>query len=541
MKRAALAVISAVALAACGDATAPVTLGESQPSFATSATKEWVRIASMSTDRAQPVGARGGDGRFYVFGGTNLTQGVLSSAEAYDVGLQAWSAVADLPATPDLPAAAAGANGLIYLIGGFDPLCGCTNEVFSYDPTANSWTPRAPLGSDRYGPAAVGGSDGRIYALGGADLLTGLLLATAEAYDTATDSWTPIADMRTPRFQFGAATGADGRLYVAGGFGPDGIQSSAEAYDVLTGTWTPIASMPGVRAGLQLVAGPDGLIYAIGGEDDFGPVASVLAYDVNFDTWTPVLSMNDARYLFAAAALGDGRLYAAGGVDATFTPWRTAESYGESAPPPNQSPVAAAGPDQTAECRGGGAVVTLDGSASFDPDGSIVSYEWRIEEGLIATGSNPAVLFGVGTHSVTLRVTDDDGAGTDDLVVITVQDTEGPEVSLQMIVSSIWPANHAMVLVANDVSATDACDGSPELAITVSSDDPGASSADWDIVPNGDGTFDVFVRAERSGGGSSSRTYFIRATATDHAGHVASVAGSVTVQKPSKPQRGGDN
>ncbi len=44
--------------------------------------------------------------------------------------------------------------------------------------------------------------------------------------------------------------------------------------------------------------------------------------------------------------------------------------------PPNQPPVADAGMNQNAET---GTLVTLDGSNSFDPDGDLISYDWRVE------------------------------------------------------------------------------------------------------------------------------------------------------------------
>jgi hypothetical protein len=64
--------------------------------------------------------------------------------------------------------------------------------------------------------------------------------------------------------------------------------------------------------------------------------------------------------------------------------------------------------------------VTLDGSASSDRDGSIVSYEWREGTTSIASSVKPAVWLSVGTHTLTLEVTDDDGDKATDSVVVTI-------------------------------------------------------------------------------------------------------------------------
>ena len=77
----------------------------------------------------------------------------------------------------------------------------------------------------------------------------------------------------------------------------------------------------------------------------------------------------------------------------------------------NVAPVAYAGEDQSVSLPLGESAVdvTLDGSASFDMDGSIAAYSW--------TGAtdpddvvSPTVSLGAGYHVFTLRVTDDDGA-----------------------------------------------------------------------------------------------------------------------------------
>ena len=67
--------------------------------------------------------------------------------------------------------------------------------------------------------------------------------------------------------------------------------------------------------------------------------------------------------------------------------------------------------------------VTLNGSGSSDPDGSITSYVWKEGSTQIATGVSPSVTLAVGTHTITLTVTDNGSpALTDtDTVVITVE------------------------------------------------------------------------------------------------------------------------
>jgi thermitase len=89
----------------------------------------------------------------------------------------------------------------------------------------------------------------------------------------------------------------------------------------------------------------------------------------------------------------------------------------------NVPPVAEAGADQTATDHGldGAELLTLDGTASSDADGSIVSYAWSEGETLIASEASSNVWFAVGTHVVTLSVTDDRGAIDTDTVIVTVR------------------------------------------------------------------------------------------------------------------------
>ena len=91
----------------------------------------------------------------------------------------------------------------------------------------------------------------------------------------------------------------------------------------------------------------------------------------------------------------------------------------------NPSPVADAGPDQSADDAGGDGVesFTLDGSASFDSNGSIVSYEWRDGPTLLGSTASIGATLSLGVHTIVLTVTDDGGETAIDAVVITVGTT----------------------------------------------------------------------------------------------------------------------
>ena len=101
---------------------------------------------------------------------------------------------------------------------------------------------------------------------------------------------------------------------------------------------------------------------------------------------------------------------------------------------PNQPPVADAGSDQTKSDIDGDGVetVTLDGSGSYDPDETVLSYAWfedlgsGISSSPICTGVSPECDFSVGTHTVILIVTDNDLATASDTVTIIVNPNQSP-------------------------------------------------------------------------------------------------------------------
>lgn len=74
----------------------------------------------------------------------------------------------------------------------------------------------------------------------------------------------------------------------------------------------------------------------------------------------------------------------------------------------NQSPVANASDTYAGTT---GIAVTFDGSASSDPDGSIIAYSWDFGDGTTGNGETPSHTYtSDGVYNVTLQVMDDAGA-----------------------------------------------------------------------------------------------------------------------------------
>ena len=80
-------------------------------------------------------------------------------------------------------------------------------------------------------------------------------------------------------------------------------------------------------------------------------------------------------------------------------------------PPPNRAPVATAKAlaSSIAASNTNGATIQLDGSQSSDPDGDSLTYSWRDNGVEIATTVTASVRLSIGTHAITLTVSDGKG------------------------------------------------------------------------------------------------------------------------------------
>lgn len=127
----------------------------------------------------------------------------------------------------------------------------------------------------------------------------------------------------------------------------------------------------------------------------------------------------------------------------------------------NRPPLADAGPDQTAECSSlQGAIVTLDGSGSSDPDpGDVLAFSWSDSFGT-ANGMTPSVSLALGEHEITLLVQDDKMASATDTAHVSVVDTVAP--SGQIRFEKVLDASRKRVLgFIVHASCSDTCDASP--------------------------------------------------------------------------------
>jgi hypothetical protein len=87
---------------------------------------------------------------------------------------------------------------------------------------------------------------------------------------------------------------------------------------------------------------------------------------------------------------------------------------------PPQPPLAIAGENLTVTSN---SLILIDGSNSYDPDGTIVSYDWSLYG--VSVSDTPSFFFSlpIGTYEITLTVTDDDGLTATDTLTITVENS----------------------------------------------------------------------------------------------------------------------
>src|SRR2546425_2763203 len=159
--------------------------------------------------------------------------------------------------------------------------------------------------------------------------------------------------------------------------------------------------------------------------------------------------------------------------------------------------------------------VSFDGTASYDPDGTIVGYAWDFGDGSTGSGATPTHSYSIaGTYAVKLNVTDNSGSTQVSTQTVTIYDRP-PVVTVAL--SSTTPAPGQAVI------------------ITISASDPDGTIATT-TVNWGDGTTDTISgppttdsHAYSLANGTPSTTYTITVTTHDNSGSTASATPGITV------------
>ena len=165
---------------------------------------------------------------------------------------------------------------------------------------------------------------------------------------------------------------------------------------------------------------PDGTVISYAWSKISGPASYSFA-----NSWgvsTAVTGLTQGTYLF--------RLVITDNIGATDDD-TVMVTVNAAPPPPNVAPIANAGADQSITLPTSS--ITLNGSGSYDADGSIASYTWTKINGpsgytIVSPNASNTVVNGLGqgTYQFRLLVTDNSGASDDDTVSVTVYPVPPP-------------------------------------------------------------------------------------------------------------------
>ncbi len=195
----------------------------------------------------------------------------------------------------------------------------------------------------------------------------------------------------------------------------------------------------------------------------------------------------------------------------------------------NDPPTADAGPNQTVtdSDNSGSESVNLDGSGSYDPDGDVLSYTWSEDATTFSTNTsdpNPQVSLSVGSHTITLTVSDGVFIDTD-TVVITVNDINGAPVADDQGVVTDEDAAVAITLTASDA------DGDPlSFAVTAGPANGilSGSAPNLTYTPNGGFNGSDSFTFTANDGTVDSNTATVSITVTPAQGGFGTITGTVT-------------
>ncbi|MDP6036929.1 MAG: DUF5011 domain-containing protein, partial [Candidatus Latescibacteria bacterium] len=260
-------------------------------------------------------------------------------------------------------------------------------------------------------------------------------------------NWVLEQKLTHSSLNFGKAVSIDGNVAAVGGVNPFGPTEDVYVFRFNGTTWNQDAFLQNTGSfgtlergisisGDRVMVGARAYdIPATGGTN----AGSAWVYQYNGTSWSLEAQLTASDF-GSGDALGfavaiDGNTAVAGATSDDDIAGGAGAAYVFGLASPNSPPVANAGPDQNnVECTNPIATpVTLNGSASSDPDGDTLTYTWREGSTVVAdptTNPTANITLSTGAHTIELTVDDGNGDTDTDTVEITVADNTAPVITL---------------------------------------------------------------------------------------------------------------
>jgi len=281
-------------------------------------TGTWIVTGILNNRRVDGAGIRLLDGRVLVCGGEAGGGTSVNTAEIYDPASGTWATTSNMGVSRKWHTMTLLPNGKVLVVGGCNyPAFHRSAEI--YDPVSGTWSPTGSMVWGRELHTATLLNDGTVLVAGGENYFPYEISAEAEIYNPTTGTWSVISSMHHARCVHTANVLPDGKVLVAAGLystgsGPAQALSSVEIYDPSTQSWTLTSSLNHARSIHSANSLPDGRVLVAGGMvPNQAVLDSAEIYDPTSGTWSLTGSLNTPRYDFPSASLADGSVLVAGG------------------------------------------------------------------------------------------------------------------------------------------------------------------------------------------------------------------------------------